>query len=63
MEPAGEGLKNDDIPGDTFPIEDKPVSAWNKRFLGIPAWGWVVIGCCAVFGGLILGIALTAHEF
>lgn len=53
----GEGFVNRIVP----PVVEKPVSGWNKSFLGIPAWGWVVIGCCAVFGGLLLGMILTAH--
>jgi hypothetical protein len=44
--------------------KDVPIierNGWQKKFLGIPAWGWVVIGLCLVFGGALLGIALAVH--
>jgi len=44
--------------------KDVPIierNGWQKKFLGIPAWGWVVIGLCLVFGGLMLGIAVAVH--
>jgi hypothetical protein len=34
----------------------KPISGWQKKFLGIPVWGWVIVGLILVWAGIIVGI-------
>ena len=54
----GEGIKPPIIPvieKKEYHEEKKP-SGWQKKFLGIPVWGWVVIGLVLVWAGIIVGI-------
>jgi hypothetical protein len=54
----GEGIKEKPI----IPIEvykDVPIverSGWQKKFLGIPVWGWVIVGLILVWAGITVGI-------
>ena len=67
MDNKGEGIKINTILPNTrieqviSAKEEKPISNWQKRFLGVPVWGWIIISGCLVYGGLLLGIALTTH--
>jgi hypothetical protein len=31
-------------------------SGWQKKFLGIPVWGWVIVGLILVWAGITVGI-------
>lgn len=34
----------------------KKPSGWQRKFLGIPVWGWIVLGVILVWAGIIVGI-------
>jgi hypothetical protein len=44
----------------TFPTKtEKPTSGWQKKLLGIPVWGWVIIGLLLVWAGVTVGIVAS----
>jgi hypothetical protein len=36
----------------------KKSSGWQKKFLGIPVWGWITIAGVLVWAGIIVGIVM-----
>ena len=39
-------------------VEVKQPSGWQKKFLGIPVWGWITIAGVLVWAGIIVGIVM-----
>ena len=37
-------------------LPEKKPSNWQKKFLGISVWGWVVMGLILVWAGITVGI-------
>jgi hypothetical protein len=54
----GEGIKTPIIPviEKKEYHEDKKSSGWQKKFLGISVWGWVIVGLILVWAGITVGI-------
>lgn len=57
----GEGIKppikeEAKVPEQKAVEPEKKISGWQKKFLGIPVWGWIVIGLILVWAGIIVGI-------
>jgi hypothetical protein len=59
----GEGIKTPIIPviEKKEYHEDKKSSGWQKKFLGIPTWTWLVAGAILVFAVFMVVITLAAR--
>ena len=49
-----EGMNIDKTP----PVAQKPISGWQKKFLGIPFWGWIIMGAILVWA--LITVAIVA---
>jgi hypothetical protein len=42
--------------GSEFVISDKKPTGWQRKILGLPIWGWVIISIILVWTGVTIGI-------